>query len=151
MQPKTIRSCKVRNRHLFTNILIKCVMQSRCRKLGTNSQREKKANDKEQVSRLDSVFWAIKPKPLNQFPLIWTGPSQGRKCQPVSFLREKQPLCLQTEHKLKIWFNKKTLFSAGEGAWSRVSFFCSLQLSPSLCFFSHTVPYKRQAHQTPHY
>ncbi|KAM3592523.1 uncharacterized protein V6R79_020677 [Siganus canaliculatus] len=58
--------------------------------------------EKRKASLVEEAFGAIKPEPLNQFAVIWTGPSQSRKCQAANFPREQQPLCLHTERKAKI-------------------------------------------------
>lgn len=81
------------------------------RTLGANIERKKKTGIKEKrkVSTLDAAFWAIKSISSNLDRAI---PEQE---MPASKLLEggKQLLCLHTEHKLKIWFNKMPLFSAG--------------------------------------
>ena len=66
------------------------------------NNREELKTENKKASTEDAASSAIKLKPLNQFALIWTGPSQSRKCQAASVPRENQALCLHAEQKPKI-------------------------------------------------
>lgn len=60
--------------------------------------------------RKHCIGWAIKPEQLNQFPVICTGSSQSRKCQPASCSREQQLLSQHTKHKMKMSLDEMAFF-----------------------------------------
>ena len=141
--------------HTHTHIIPLQCKGNKGRKKWTKKAKSEQRN----VSTLDGAFGAIKPKPLNQFPLIWTGPSQSRKCQPVSSSGETQLLWLHTEHKLEIWFNKMPLFLLCWGRCRISSFILlfsnsispSFSLSRSLVLCPHFSVRGSAANHSAHY